>query len=118
MGENRAVSIKNIIRAGSEKGLAFLGAPMSISNSSKYFMDKAGAQTRLGEAKKSFAKAKAENAHCSTIYLASCFTDAVLAQLKTEREVDLHFNLIEILADETKKIRFLEELFHYQIRIE
>ena len=33
-------------------------------------MDKAGARTRLGEAKKSFAKAKAENAHCSTIYLA------------------------------------------------
>ena len=81
-------------------------------------MDKAGAQTRLGEAKKSFAKAKAENAHCSTIYLASCFTDAVLSQLKTEREVDLHFNLIEILADESKKIEFLKELFHYQIRIE
>jgi hypothetical protein len=81
-------------------------------------MDKAGAQTRLGEAKKSFAKAKAENAHCSTIYLASCFTDAVLSQLKTEREVDHHFNLIEILSDEAKKLEFLKELFHYQIRIE
>jgi len=81
-------------------------------------MDKAGAQTRLGEAKKSFAKAKAENAHCSTIYLASCFTDAVISQLKTEREVDLHFNLIDILADESKKNQFLKELFHYQIRIE
>jgi len=81
-------------------------------------MDKAGAQTRLGEAKKSFAKAKSENAHCSTIYLASCFTEAVLSQLKTEREVDLHFNLIEILADESKKLQFLKELFHYQIRIE
>lgn len=81
-------------------------------------MDRAGAQTRLGEAKKSFAKAKVENAHCTTIYLASCFTDAVLSQLKTEREVDLHFNLIDILADGAKKIEFLEELFHYQIRIE
>lgn len=91
---------------------------LQVSIEIKGSMDKAGAQTRLGEAKKSFAKAKAENAHCSTIYLASCFTDAVLSQLKTEREVDLHFNLIEILADETKKIRFLEELFHYQIRIE
>jgi len=28
------------------------------------------------------------------------------------------FNLIEILADEAKKIQFLKELFHYQIRIE
>jgi hypothetical protein len=71
MAENRAVSIKNIIRASSEKGLAFLGAPMSINKSPEYFMDKAGAWTRLGEAKKSFAKAKAENAHCSTIYLAA-----------------------------------------------
>jgi hypothetical protein len=33
MGENRAVSIKNIIHADSEKGLAFLGAPMSINKS-------------------------------------------------------------------------------------
>jgi hypothetical protein len=41
-----------------------------------------------------------------------------ISQLKTEREVDLHFNLIEILADEAKKIQFLKELFHYQIRIE
>lgn len=81
-------------------------------------MDKAGAQTRLGEAKKSFAKAKGENAHCLTIYLASCFTDAVMEQLKTEREIDKHFNLVDILYDEEKKQEFLEELFHYQIRIE
>ncbi|MBI5027164.1 MAG: XcyI family restriction endonuclease [Nitrospirae bacterium] len=81
-------------------------------------MDKAGAQTRLGEAKKSFAKAKSENAHCLTIYLASCFTEAVLSQLKTDREIDTYFNLIDILADEKKKQEFLEELFHYQIRIE
>lgn len=81
-------------------------------------MDKAGAQTRLGEAKKSFAKAKAENAHCLTIYLASCFTDAVMEQLKTEREIDKHFNLVDILYDEEKKQEFLLELFHYQIRIE
>ncbi len=81
-------------------------------------MDKAGAQTRLGEAKKSFAKAKSENAHCVTIYLASCFTEAVYAQLKTDREIDMHFNLVDILAAEKKKQRFLNELFHYLIRIQ
>ncbi len=81
-------------------------------------MDKAGAQTRLGEAKKSFAKAKSENAHCLTIYLASCFTEAVYAQLKTDREIDVHFNLVDILADEKKKLSFLKELFHYRIRIQ
>ena len=42
------------------------------------------------------------------------FTD--VSQLKTEHEVDLHFNLIEILAVGSKKLQFLEELFHYQIR--
>jgi hypothetical protein len=31
------------------------------------------------------------------------FTDAVLSRLKTEREVVLHFNLIEILAEKSKK---------------
>lgn len=91
---------------------------LQVAMEIKGSMDKAGAQTRLGEAKKSFAKAKKENAHCKTIYLASCFTDAVLSQLKTEREVDLNFNLIDILADEAKKRGFLQELFHYQIRIE
>ena len=81
-------------------------------------MDKAGAQTRLGEAKKSFAKAKTEDAHCLTIYLASCFTEAVLNQLKKDREIDMYFNLIDILADEEKKQEFLKELFHHRIRIE
>jgi hypothetical protein len=47
----------------------------------------------------------------------SSFEDAVLSQLKTEREVDLHFNLIEILAEEAKNTIF-KKLFHYQIRIE
>ncbi len=91
---------------------------LKVSIEIKGSMDKAGAQTRLGEAKKSFAKAKSENAHCLTIYLASCFTAAVLSQLKTDREIDTHFNLIDILADERRKQEFLKELFHYQIRIE
>ncbi|MBI4679808.1 MAG: XcyI family restriction endonuclease [Nitrospirae bacterium] len=80
--------------------------------------DKAGAQTRLGEAKKAFATAKAENANCLTIYLVSCLTKAVVEQLKTEREIDKHFNLIDILYNDKKKQEFLKELFHYQIRIE
>ena len=91
---------------------------LSVAIEIKGSMDKAGAQTRLGEAKKSFSKAKTENAHCLTIYLASCFTEAVYFQLKTDRDVDMHFNLIDILADEQKKQNFLRELFHYRIRIE
>ena len=45
--------------------------------------DKAGAQTRLGETKKSFTKAKQENARCHTIFLPSVSTAAVKKQLET-----------------------------------
>jgi len=104
----------------SEPDIAILNSKdrLKVAIEIKGSMDKAGAQTRLGEAKKSFAKAKSEDAHCLTIYLASCYTEAVLSQLKTDREIDMHFNLIDILADEKKKQKFLKELFHYQIRIE
>jgi len=78
--------------------------------------DKAGAQTRLGETKKSFAKAKHENPRCVTIFLPSIVTPSVLEQLKTERDVDKVFNLLEIFRDETKRSEFLNELFKYILR--
>ena len=80
-------------------------------------MDRAGAQTRYGEAKKSFGKAHKENAQCETIYLASCFTDAVIAQIHEDAQVRKVFNLIDVLADVVEKKRFLDELFRHQIRI-
>jgi hypothetical protein len=78
--------------------------------------DKAGAQTRLGETKKSFTKAKLENPRCHTIFLPSILTTAVRNQLKTEREIDQVFNLPEILNDEKKRIEFLSEFFKFRLR--
>jgi hypothetical protein len=78
--------------------------------------DKAGAQTRLGEAKKSFTKAKLENPHCITIFLPSILTPAVRRQLQTERDIDKVFNLIDIFKDSAKREEFLEELFKYILR--
>ncbi len=80
-------------------------------------LDKAGAQTRYGEARKSFGKALAENAQCETIYLGSCFTEAVIQQIRKDREVRKYFNLIDILTDDTKRQAFLTEIFTHQIRI-
>lgn len=80
-------------------------------------MDRAGAQTRYGEAKKSFAKALAEFAQCETIYLASCFTDAVMEQIRQDAQVRKVFNLVEILAGEQKRTEFLDEIFKHLIRI-
>ena len=78
--------------------------------------DKAGAQTRLGETKKSFTKAKLENPRCHTIFLPSVLTPAVQKQFTTERDIDQVFNLLAILRDESKRIEFLEELFKFRLR--
>jgi hypothetical protein len=78
--------------------------------------DKAGAQTRLGETKKSFTKAKLENPRCHTIFIPSILTSAVEKQLKTEREIDQVFDLLAILKDEGKRSEFLEEFFKFRPR--
>jgi len=81
-------------------------------------MDKAGAQTRYGEAKKSFSKALAENIRCETIYLASCYTESVLEQIDTDGQVRRKFNLVDILDDPQERKKFLEEIFKYIVRLE
>jgi hypothetical protein len=81
-------------------------------------MDKAGAQSRYGEAKKSFAKALAANPRCETIYLASCYTQAVMKQIEADGQVRRTFNLVDILDDEAKRQSFLDEIFKYLVRIE
>lgn len=78
--------------------------------------DKAGAQTRLGETKKSFSKAKLENPRCHTIFLPSVVTPAVRSQLKTERDIDQVFDLLAILNDEVERNKFLEEFFKFRLR--
>ena len=75
-------------------------------------LDKAGAQTRYGEAKKSFAKQLIENPRCHTVYLASCFTEPVIEQIKRDRQVREWFNLTSILYDESERKHFLNRLFH------
>ncbi len=78
--------------------------------------DKAGAQTRLGETKKSFTKAKLENPRCVTIFLPSVLTKAVQKQLQTERDIDKVFNLLDIFEDETKRAEFIDEFFKFILR--
>lgn len=75
-------------------------------------LDTAGAQTRYGEAKKSFAKQIAENPRCHTIYLASSFTDAVIKQIEADGQVRDWVNLTSVLVDPDEQLRFLERLFY------
>ena len=107
-----------ILRFGSEPDVecrnkaGLLICVMEIKGSA----DKAGAQTRLGETKKSFTKAKLENPRCHTIFLPSILTLAVEKQLKTEREIDQVFDFLAILKDEEKQSEFLKELFKFHLR--
>jgi hypothetical protein len=120
-GKQRVVKLINDweIVFASEPDVAVRNArgSLQIAIEIKGSMDKAGAQTRYGEAKKSFGKALSENPRCETIYLASCFTQAVLEQIKQDGQVRKVYNLIDILQNEVKKNEFFEELFKYQIRL-
>ena len=119
LGERNApgkYSLKNgwSIIFGTEPDVAFLDSEgtKQIAIEIKGSLDVAGAQTRYGEAKKSFAKQIADNARCYTIYLASCFTDAVIQQIKADGQVRDWYNLTSILYDEQECVRFLNRLFH------
>lgn len=102
------------IRFANEPDVALFDASgaKQIAIEIKGSLDKAGAQTRYGEAKKSFAKQLIENPRCHTVYLASCFTDAVIEQIKQDGQVREWFNLTSILYDEAERKRFLNRLFH------
>jgi hypothetical protein len=81
-------------------------------------MDVSGAQTRYGEAKKSFAKALKVNPRCETIYLFSCMTPSVQQQIRDDGEVRKTYNLTDIFVNEAERDRFLDEVFHHIIRVE
>jgi XcyI restriction endonuclease len=102
------------IKFASEPDVAFFDTKgvKRIAIEIKGSLDVAGAQTRYGEAKKSFAKQLAENPRCHTVYLASCFTDAVIEQIKKDGQVREWFNLTSILYDPSECKRFLGRIFH------
>jgi hypothetical protein len=102
------------IRFGNEPDVSFKDSQEveRIVIEIKGSLDKAGAQTRYGEAKKTFAKALGRNPRCHTIYLASCFTAAVVEQVRTDGQVRETFNLTSILYDQAEQNRFLHKVFH------
>jgi hypothetical protein len=99
---------------GSEPDVAFLDAQgtKQIAIEIKGSLDVAGAQTRYGEAKKTFAKQLEDNPRCYTIYLASCFTDSVIRQINADGQVRDWFNLTAIVYDEAQRQVFLRRVFH------
>ncbi len=103
------------LRFAAEPDAAFLDPQGEtwIAIEIKGSLDLAGAQTRYGETKKSFAKVLAKNPRCHTIYLASCFTNAVIEQIKMDEQVRKWFNLTSILYDPLDRTEFLEHVFYH-----
>jgi hypothetical protein len=120
--KHRGIALKSgtVLRFSSEPDVECRNAAKELISviEIKGSTDKAGAQTRLGETKKSFTKAKLENPRCHTIFLPSVLTPAVRNQLKTEREIDQVFNLLDILNDKKKRAEFLNEFFKFRLREE
>lgn len=108
----------SVIRFGSEPDVEFRNANKELVCviEIKGSADTAGAQTRLGETKKSFTKAKLTNPRCVTIFLPSVLTAAVEKQLLTERDIDKVFNLLAIFRDAGKRKEFMTELFKFILR--
>ncbi len=108
----------NVIRFASEPDVEIRNANKELICviEIKGSADTAGAQTRLGETKKSFTKAKLANPRCVTIFLPCVLTAAVEKQLSTERDIDKVFNLLAIFKDGEKRRDFLTELFKFILR--
>jgi len=73
-------------------------------------IDPAGALERYGAAKKTFDKALNRNPRAFTMYLASCITPTVRERIDANRTIRKVFNLTEVLFDEDKRLRFLQEI--------
>ncbi|MCI0630801.1 MAG: XcyI family restriction endonuclease [Phycisphaerales bacterium] len=114
--DKRTLALNNgwKIQVAAEPDLAFSdrNGVTRIAIEIKGSLDKAGAQTRYGEAKKTFSKELRDNPRCHTIYLASCYTDAVIRQIESDGQVRARFNLTSILYDDTERDNFLAHVFH------
>jgi hypothetical protein len=73
--------------------------------------DTAGALERYGAAKKSFDDALSRNPRVITVYLAAVITATVAQRIAADRAVRETFNLTDILAEESEKERFLNQVY-------
>ena len=73
--------------------------------------DTAGALERYGAAKKSFDEALSRNPRVITVYLAGVITATVAQRIAADRAVRETFNLTDILAEESEKERFLNQVY-------
>lgn len=80
-------------------------------------VDPAGALERYGAATKSFQNALTESPHCQNFFLSAVFTPELKKRIRKDRLVAKAFDIVDLLENSETKREFLEELFHYTLRV-
>lgn len=108
-----------VMRFGSEPDISFkdqegnLRATIEVKGGT----DTAGALQRFGAVLKSFQDAISKSPDCVNFYLGGVFTPELLTRIRSERSINKHFNIFEMIDNPSVKEEFLSELFHYTLRI-
>ena len=112
VSDMRALILKTgyVVAFGSEPDVSIRDAHRTLVGTIevKYGLDPAGALERYGAAMRSFQAAVRENARVINIYLASCFTPELRRRMNEDRLVNQDFNLLEVLGDKDRRLRFLD----------
>jgi hypothetical protein len=80
-------------------------------------IDRAGALERYGAATKSFQQALATSSRCKNFFLSAVYTPELERRIRQDRLVEKYFHIVQILDDASVREQFLEELFHFALRI-
>ena len=79
--------------------------------------DPAGALERYGAATKSFQNAAKRSTRCKNFYLGAVFTTELRRRIEQDRLVEKTYDIIEILTEPEIRESFLQDLFHYTLRL-
>lgn len=111
-----------VMRFASEPDIAFFkrthrGLVLAAVVEIKGGTDPAGALERYGAATKSFQHALSENPRCKNFFLSAIYTDELTRRIEADRLVERPYDIIELLEQPNKREEFLQELFHYGLRL-
>jgi hypothetical protein len=81
-------------------------------------VDPAGALERYGAATKTFQNALQKSSHCKNFFLSAVYTPELERRIKDDRLVENYFDIVKILEVAKERKRFLEELFHFTLRLD
>ncbi len=107
-----------IMRFGAEPDISFEeGDSILAVVEIKGGIDPAGALERYGAATKSFQQAIRKTPRCKNCYLVGVITKELEKRIRSDRLVEMVFNIIEIIEKKGVREKFFNEVFHHTLRI-